>query len=121
MKSQARVKPTNLHVGLHRRRSATYCARSRSFLLGRVAFVITSGQKREGEPRADSAVLRFRRCGLRLYPGPRLRLVFVRGTTHRPQVPDDLRDTPQEKSPKAKGTVQARRLGSHYPENIGCR
>jgi hypothetical protein len=112
MTLQARAKPApaTLHVGLHRRRSATYCVRRRCFLLGEVAFVITSGQEREGEPGADSAVLHIRRCGLRLYPGPRLRLVFVRGTIHRPQVPDDLRDTPQEKSPKAKGAVQARRL-----------
>jgi hypothetical protein len=99
------------HMVLYRPGLPTGCVVGRSFLPLEVAFVITFRLKREGESRADSAVLYLCRCGLCLYPCVRLQLVFVGGTNHQPQMPDALPHAPQEEGPKAEGAVQARRLG----------
>jgi hypothetical protein len=42
--------------------------------------------------------------------GQKLRLVIGGGTSHRPQMPDTLRDAPQKEGPKAEDAVQVRRL-----------
>jgi hypothetical protein len=63
-----------------------------------------------GGPRADIVVLYLCRCGRSRDRRVELRLVFGGGTSHGPQVPNALREVPQEEDQEAKSTLQIWRL-----------